>query len=218
MPEMLQSRSVRKDVGNKWIEWAVKNSRLARSCDASTDRGLTRIEVSYYMDDNELDLNLSMCASLISSVTNLFTPELIYKTSHSSMWKAYCDCFKHTLIVANPQFGATIEHIRDINTVPKGCALLLYSFNHIMGDISGRFIDNWNMVSRHVIERHTLSSTLPVDIIEVCNYKKVMSNEKGNSLEIHVTKNRYSKSRDLPLYITKLNTVFNRTCYTKDEK
>ena len=54
MAEMLQSHSVRTDVGKRWLEWANKeDERLPKSRDASTNRGLTRTEITYYIDDNE---------------------------------------------------------------------------------------------------------------------------------------------------------------------
>ena len=98
MPEILQSKSVRSNVGNRWLSWVLKNKRLAKSRDASVNRGLTRIEVTHYMDGNNYDLSTFL--SLISDVTQYLAPELIYSTPHSAMWSAYCDCFTHTLIVS----------------------------------------------------------------------------------------------------------------------
>jgi hypothetical protein len=217
MPEILQSRSVRSDVGNRWLEWAVKCRRQAKSRDASINRGLTRIEVTSYMDGDDYDDHLSTFSSLISGITQNLPPNLIYSTSHSAMWNAYCDCFKHTLIISNPQFGATPDLINDPKAFPPGRALIVYSFNQRTKDISGRFINNWNSISRHGIERHTLSARLPVDILEVHNFRKATSKERGSYVEVHVTRSKYYKSEDMPLYLTKGYTIFNRKCYTKDE-
>jgi hypothetical protein len=133
------------------------------------------------------------------------------------MWTAYCDCFKHTLIVSDPQYGAPPGLINDKTAFPPGRALMVYSFNRKTKDISGRFIDNWNLISRHVIDRHTLSSKLPVDIIEVCNIRKMSSKEHGKHVKVHVTRSKYMKSDDTPLYLTKDHTIFNRKRYTQDE-
>ena len=217
MPEILQSKNVRANVGNRWLSWILKNNRLAKSRDASANRGLTRVEVTSYMDENNFDYDPSTLLSLISDVTQYLNPELIYSTPHSAMWSAYCDCFKHTLIISNPQFGATPDLLNDTKVFPPGRALLVYSFNCKTKDISGRFINNWNAISKHAIERHTLSAKLPVDIIELCTFQKILSAEQGRCIEIHVTRNRYIKSDDKPLYLTKDHTLFNSKCYTQEE-
>src|SRR5258708_27343727 len=41
--------------------------------------------------------------------------------------------------------------------------------------------------------------------------------KQGNNVEVQVTRSKYSKSDDTPLYLTKDNTVFNTKCYTQDE-
>ena len=210
MPEILQSKSIRSAVGNRWLSWVVKNNRLGKARDASVNRGLTRIEVSYYID--------AILPSLISGVTQHLRSELVYSTPHSAMWNAYCDCFKHTLIISDPQFGANTNHIKDSKSFPPGRALLVYSFNRKTKDISGKFIEKWNSISRHVIQRQTLSSNLPVDIIEVCNYRKVSSLEKPHThIQVHITRNKYLKLEDAPLYLTKDHIPFNVKSYNEEE-
>jgi hypothetical protein len=69
MAEILQSKSMRSNVGNRWHSWALKNHRLAISRDASLNRGLTRVEVTYYLDEDKFVNDLSTFTSLISLVT-----------------------------------------------------------------------------------------------------------------------------------------------------
>ena len=73
--------------------------------------------------------DLSTLPSLISQVTQIIPPELIYSTPHSAMWRAYCDCFKHTLIISDPQYGANSALLKDPKAFPPGRALVVYSFN-----------------------------------------------------------------------------------------
>ena len=216
MAEVLQSRSVRSTVGNRWLSWVVKNRRLAKSRDASLNRGLTRVEVTCYTDGNSCD-NLSALLSTIPEVTQHLAPELIFSTPHKAMWHAYCDCFKHTLIVTNPQFGATPSLLQDKKAIPPGRALIVYSFNNLTKDISGRFIDKWNLLSNHAIDRHTISAKLPIDIMEVCSFRKGTSKELGNYVQVHVTRSKYFKSEDEPLHLTEDSTIFNCKHYTPHE-
>ena len=83
MPEILQSKSVRSNVGNRWKSWVLKNKRLSKSHDASINRGFTRVEVTHYMDGNDYDISNSL--SLIDNVTQYIPPKLIYSTPHSAM-------------------------------------------------------------------------------------------------------------------------------------
>lgn len=217
MPEILQSKSTRSDVGNRWEPWILKKNRLSQSRDASCGRGLTRIEVTLYMDGGEFHCDISKCLFLISDITDILPKNLIYSTPHSGMWTAYCDCFKHTLIVAMPQYGATMEHVANKKLIPPGKALIVYSFNRLTCDVSGRFVKNYNNDFRHAIERHTLSYLLPVDVIEVFDIRKVKSMNQGFQTEIEITRNRYFKSIDLPLCITKHFTLFNSKSYSQEE-
>ena len=89
MPEILQSKSVRASVGNRWLQWVVKGNHLAKSRDASVNRGLTRVEVSRYMNGCQYDQ--SALPALIADVTQYLAPELVYSTPHSAMWTAYCE-------------------------------------------------------------------------------------------------------------------------------
>lgn len=218
MPEILQSRSVRSDVGNRWTEWAyIENNRLSSSRNLSSSRGLTRIEVTLYLDGNQFGYDIIELESYVADIQRLMAKELVFSTPHSAMWRAYCDCLKHTLIISNPQADVSSEHITNKKKVVPGRALVVYSFNNITKDISGRFVDNWDVISKHVIDRHTLSSLLPIDIIEVCKLRKITS-QKGNiGIEVHATRNRYQKLGDRPLYLTKAFTIFNATYYTTSE-
>src|SRR5277367_3949713 len=102
MVEMLRRRSVRKDVGNRWFEWACKEvGRIPKSRDASTYSGLTRIEVTYYNDDQTFEYDMEILSSYITNIGKLLNKEIIYSTPHHAMWHAYCECFKQTLIVTN---------------------------------------------------------------------------------------------------------------------
>lgn len=52
MVQMLESKSVRKTVGQHWKDWVCqKDIRLANARDLVKDRGLTRAEVTFYCKD-----------------------------------------------------------------------------------------------------------------------------------------------------------------------
>src|SRR5438552_6012179 len=184
--------------------------------DTTRDRGLTRIEVTCYTDGNKLDYDVGTMSAHIADVSKLLSTELIYSTPHSAMWNAYCDCFKHTLIVVNGQAGAAAEHVSDKKKIMPGRVLVVYSFNNITKDLSGRFVDTWNEISKHAIDHHTLSATLPIKIIEVCKLQKAYSNQH-NGVEVHIISNTYQKSHDKPLSLTASYTIFNRKSYTPSD-
>ena len=58
---------------------------------------------------------------------------------------------------------------------------------------------------------------LPVDIIEVCNLRKVASMNKGCRVQVHITRSKYQKQDDTPLYLTKDHTAFSAKCYTQED-
>ena len=50
MVQMLETKSVRKNVGSHWKDWVCqKGTRLADARDKAEERGLTRAEVTYYI-------------------------------------------------------------------------------------------------------------------------------------------------------------------------
>ena len=52
MVQMLESKSVRENVGQHWKDWVCqKDTRLANTRDLTKDRGLTRAEVTFYCKD-----------------------------------------------------------------------------------------------------------------------------------------------------------------------
>ena len=97
MVQMLECKSVRSNIGCHWKDWICQTgTRLATARDKATDRGLTRAEVTFYVDnsipsDNFID-------SVLQKIVQYVPTSLVYSTSYASTWKAYCDQFKHSLV------------------------------------------------------------------------------------------------------------------------
>ena len=52
MVQVLETKSVRSSVGSYWKDWVYQtNTRLAEARDKAKDRGLTRAEVTFYIQD-----------------------------------------------------------------------------------------------------------------------------------------------------------------------
>lgn len=148
-PQMLQTRRVREEIGQRWYDWVQsKSENFNRSVLESSDRGLTRTEITLYNDDITLDKD--EIVKLIEEALSRLSPSLIYKTSHANMWCAYADSFQHSLIVTN-----------------NDVAILVYSYDDITDKLSGCVIKDWIAKEERVLSYFTFSSDLPIDIIQV---------------------------------------------------
>lgn len=183
MVQMLECKSVREKVGQHWKDWVCQqNTRLANARDLAKERGLTRAEVTFYCENEEIPSDEFM-ESTLSRITEYIPASLVYSTPYADTWKAYCDAMSHSLIV--------IDRTNDT-------ALLVYSYNDVTKDISGQFVEKWSEKEHWCLANLTLAAELPIDVIELCNRIKTTKGTKeqktkGSILEI--TGARYFKHR-----------------------
>lgn len=103
MVQMLESKSVRGTVGAHWRGWAIqKGTRLAKARDEATKEGLTRMEITFYMDGKKRKMmsRLKICEEL-EMMREFFPSKLVYATPYFAKWKAFCECFNSSLVVYN---------------------------------------------------------------------------------------------------------------------
>ena len=97
MVQMLECKSVRGSVGCHWKDWVCQQgTRLADARDMTIDRGLTRAEVTFYVDgiiptDRFIEESLQSIAACIPA-------KLIYSTPFANVWSSYCASFQHSLV------------------------------------------------------------------------------------------------------------------------
>ena len=94
---------------------------------------------------------------------------MVYSTSFSDTWKAYCDSFKHSLVC--------VDRTQDI-------ALLVYSYNEITKKISGNLHENWVKKEDWCLEKLTLGGNLPLDVIDCSTISKTMSTAIKNKEKV----------------------------------
>ena len=122
MVQILECKSVRSNVGSHWKDWACQTgTRLADARDKARDRGLTRTEVTFYVE-NSIPSN-EFIDSVLQSITRYVPKSLLYSTPYAATWKAYCNRFMHSLVC--------IDRTTDIG-------IIVYSYNEITGNISGQ--------------------------------------------------------------------------------
>ena len=152
MVQMLECKSVRSTVGCHWKDWICQtDTRLAKARDKATDRGLTRAEVTFYVErgaipsDEFIDRTLSRIVEYIPS-------EMVFSTPFKAVWRAYCDTFKHSLVC--------IDRSSNIGIV-------VYSCNELTGNISGQLYENWSDKEKWCLDKLTLNGNLPLDVIDI---------------------------------------------------
>ena len=97
MVQMLECKSVRNSVGCHWKDWVCQQgTRLADARDKTKYRGLTRAEVTFYIDGS-IPTDLFIEESLQSIVARIPTM-LIYSTPFAKVWSSYCASFQHLLV------------------------------------------------------------------------------------------------------------------------
>ena len=182
MVQMLECQSVRSKTGCHWKDWVTQeDTRLAAARDKSTDRGLTRAELTicmendYIPDDNFIDVTLKRIVEYIPN-------DLVYTTSFANTWKAYCDTFEHSLVCVDND---------------RNSAILVYSFIEVTGKISGQFIEKWDERWKWRLLKLTLNGNLPIDIIEISTLNNIVtqdSKKKRKSVKVlEVSGTQYSK-------------------------
>jgi len=160
-PQILQTDKVRAITGQRWTSWIEtdKNSSFVNSRDNSSERGLTRLEVTYYTE-GLVTPDKSFLFQQIDELVSMLPPSIFYSTSHASMWSAYAENLKHSLVIADESFGKT-------STDAGGLALVVYSIDNSCGKVAGMIIKNWNKHNGRLLSRLTFSSLLPIDYIKL---------------------------------------------------
>jgi len=187
---MLQNRKLTEDLGNRWYDWTTlkknrSNSKLAQTRDATSQRGYTRIEITI-----PFLTNIDVLSGLVNSFVDMIPPHIIYSTPHSSMWNAFCDNMKHTLIVCDEEIK---EDPKDKKS-PTGLAIVVYSYNKLTKDLSGFIVRDWQKRMLPILERYTLAAHLPIDLITVAATSRRITNSKFRSVELELNGSIYEKN------------------------
>jgi len=128
MVQMIECKSIRDAIGCHWKDWVCqKGTRLADARDKAKDRGLTRVEVTFYTDstvpsDHFID-------SVLRGVVKYVPKSIVYSTPYSAIWKEYCNIFKHSFVC--------IDCKEDISVI-------VYSCNEFTGNVSGQVVERWS--------------------------------------------------------------------------
>ena len=173
--QMLESESVRKNIGNHWESWVGQwGTRLADARDIAIDRGLTRTEVTFYCSEN-IPSDQFMADKLQSVVASV-PRELVFSTPIHLAWKAYCESFSHSLVVID-------------KVSPNQRGLVVYSVNEVTKKVSGKQIEEWENKEKYCLANLTLSERLPLDIITIDQPDK----ETDQKLKYKANGTRYIK-------------------------
>ena len=177
MVQMLESQSVRSSIGCHWRDWAVQEgSILAEARDSATKRGLTRVEVTFYVAYVDCLPTDTVIRNTLDGIVNHVPESLVYSTPFSSTWEVYCNTFLHSLVC-----------------IHDNLALLVYSYNEVTRKISGQLIENYSKNADWIIRNNTLNGNLPVDIVEITQVREVEEDGKKD-FEISVAGDRFFKS------------------------
>merc|ERR1711936_1032416 len=180
MVQMLETKSVRNNVGSHWKDWVCqKGTRLADARDKAKDRGLTRAEVTFFIQD-EIP-NDGFIEAILERIVKYIPKDLVYSTSYAATWKSYCDSFKHSLVV--------VDRSKDIGVI-------VHSYNETTRNISGQIVENWlkKKKEKWCLEKLTLNGNLPLDVIEVMEVEQDAEDEnEEKDVILEIVKNRYCK-------------------------
>lgn len=203
MVQMLECQSVRAQTGCHWKDWATqKGTRLAAARDQSCERGLTRAEVTIYVvdgcipEDDFIEITLKRIVEYIPN-------DLVYTTSFSNVWRAYCDTFQHSLVC--------VDNARN-------SALVVYGYNEVTGKISGQFIEKWDERWKWCIIKLTLNGNLPVDVIEATTLGNVITQgsktKTRNDKLVEVTGSRFYKLDNNKNSVFTTRLVSKKGCFS----
>ena len=176
--QMLECKGVREHVGQHWKDWAAQNNtRLAAARDASTESGLTRAEVTFYVYQGVPKLeqapkipSAEEIATTLQRLISYVPSSLVYTTPHAATWKSHCDAMKHSLIVVD----------KDTNR-----AIVVYTYNEVTGCISGMEVGDWENNRMWCMTSLTLGEKLPIDLIQI--------SRNNDESTFTVTNDRYFK-------------------------
>ena len=95
---MLECKSVRGNLDCHWKDWVCQaGTRLADARGKATHRGLTRAEVTFYGDNNEIPIDMFI-DRILEGIIRYVPKSLVYSTPYFATWKSYCDTFLHPLV------------------------------------------------------------------------------------------------------------------------
>ena len=150
--QVLECKSGRGNVGCHWKDWVCQaGTRLADARDKATHRCLRRAEVTFYVDNNEIPVEMFI-DRILGDIIRYVPKSLVYSTSYSATWNLYCDTFLHSLVC--------IDRHEDLGVI-------IYSYNDITGNIRGQYYEKWSTREKWCLDKFTLNGNLPLDIIEV---------------------------------------------------
>ena len=82
MVQMLETKSVRNNVGSHWKDWVCqKGTRLADARDKATDRGLTRAEVTFYIQDEIPDDGY--IEEILERIVKYIPKDMVHSTNYA---------------------------------------------------------------------------------------------------------------------------------------
>ena len=178
--QMLESQSVRSSIGCHWRDWVVQQgTRLSAARDKATQRGLTRAEVTVYIDESGAIPSELLIEETLLKIIEYVPNDLVYSTPFSKTWEVYCNSFIHSLIC--------IDRKEDIG-------LLVYSLNQVTGKLSGQLINEFEKKWQWVLENLTLNGNIPVDVIDITTLSRTLSEDKKKDCIIEVSGSRYFKN------------------------
>ena len=206
--QMVETQSVRSKTGCHWKDWvAQKGTRLAKARDLSSERGLTRAEVTFYID-NDIPSD-EFISNTLSQIEQYIPKSLVYSTPFVRAWETYCNSFKHSLVCVD---------------LSANVALIVYSYNELTNKISGQIIENWYDSEnknekrwKYCLSNLTLNGNLPLDIIEasvLSRTARTVNKCIRPDQMLEVTGTRYFKVH--PDHSTRFKTriVSKRGCYS----
>ena len=197
--QMLECQSVRSSIGCHWRDWvSQEDTRLAAARDAATDRGLTRAEITFYVDDFNIP-PADFIESTLYRIIEYIPKSLVYSTPYCKTWEVYCNTFRHSLIC-----------------VDKGLnmALLVNSYNENTAKISGQITEKWTEKWRWCVSNLTLNGNLPIDLIEINSLKKSVDVSKKEDVTLDITGWRYFKIKPDQTTEFKTRLVSRKGCYS----
>ena len=180
MVQMLECKSVRSSVGCHWKDWVCQEgTRLADARDKTNQRGLTRAEVTFYVE-NHIPAD-DVIEDALSSIVKHIPSNHVYSTPFAEVWRVYCNTFVHSLVC--------IDRTEDVG-------LLVYSYNEITGKISGESYENWSEREKWCLDKLTLNGNLPLDVIDITSTTIITSSHDKKirkDIKVELSGSRYYK-------------------------
>ena len=198
--QMLESQSVRSVIGCHWRDWVVQEgTRLAAARDVSTYRGLTRAEVTFYIDSSGYIPSERLIEDTLLRIVEYIPTGLVYSTPFSKTWEIYCNSFVHSLVCIDRQ---------------ENMGLLIYSYNEITGKLSGQLINQYEEKWKWVLEKLTLNGNMPVDVIDINVLSHTLNSEKKKDQVVEITGSRYFKVNPDKSNDFKTRLVSHKGCFS----